>query len=128
MADGEGSGSGESVAGWSDRITDLRSRVSDEDVLVGGKIVPLKGYEPGVEVVGVGSPTVVRDVPRAEQGRQGREVVLGAPAGPRAQLARGRGMGPSRGRGQMGFGPSGGPFGSTGGFYARGLRGRGRGW
>ena len=33
-------GSGEEEAGWSDRMTDLRSRVSDEDVLVGGKIVP----------------------------------------------------------------------------------------
>ena len=46
--------------------------------------------------------------------------MLGAPAGPRVQLARGRGSGPIRWRGQTGFGPSGGPDRTTGGFYARG--------
>ena len=127
VAGGLVSGSEGSVAGWDDRMTDLRSRLSDEDVVVGGKIVPLKGYEPGVEVVEVGSSTVVPSVPRAIRELREREVGLGAPAGPRAQLARGRGMGPIRGRGQIGFGPSGGPLGSAGGFYARGPRGRGRG-
>ena len=125
VAGGGGSGSEGSVAGWSDRMTDLRSRVSDEDVLVGGKIIPLRGYEPGVEVVEVGSSTVVPSAPRAIQVMKEREVALGAPAGPRAQLAGGRGMGPIRGRGQRGFGPSGGPDRTTGGFYARGPRGRG---
>ena len=28
-----------------ERVSDLRSRISDEDVLVDGKIMPLKGYE-----------------------------------------------------------------------------------
>ena len=128
VADGLESGSAGSVAGWSDRMTDLRSRVSDEDVVVGGKIVPLKGYEPGVEVVEVGSSTVVPSAPRAIQELREGEVVHGAPAGPRAQLARGWGMGPSGRRGQIGFGSSGSPFGATRGFYARGPgRGRGRG-
>ena len=125
-AGGSVSGSVGSVAGWSDRMTDLRSRLSDEDVVVGGKIVPLVGYEPGVEVVEVGSSTVVPSAPRAIQELREREVGLGAPAGPRAQLARGRGVGLIRGRGQQGFGPSGSLFGTTGGFYARGP-GRGRG-
>ena len=94
-------------------------------MVVGGKIIPLKGYEPGVEVVEVGSSTVVPKAPRAIQGMIERKVVLGAPAGPRAQMARGRGMGPFKRRGQPGFGPSGSLFGTTGGFYARGPRGRG---
>ena len=112
---------------WDERVTDLRSCISDEDVLVGGKIIPMKGYEPGVEVVEVGSSTVVPKAPRAIQGMIEREVVLGAPAGPRAREARGRGMGPFRRRGQTGFGPSGSLCGTTGGFYARGSRGGGRG-
>ena len=99
VAGGEGSGSGKSVAGWSDRMADLRSRLSDEDVVVGGKIVPLKIYEPGVEVVEVGSSTVVPSAPRTIQELREREVGLRAPAGPRAQSARGRGTGPSGWRG-----------------------------
>ena len=122
VADGMGSGSGESVVGWSDQMTDLRSRISDENVLVGGKIVPLKGYEPGVEVVEIGSSTVVPSAPRAIQGLRERGVGLRAPAGPRAQLAGGRGMGPMRRRGQMGFGPDG-SLRTTGGF-CYGPRGR----
>ena len=125
VAGGVESGSEGSVVGWSDRMADLRSRLSDEDVLVGGKIVPLKGYEPGVEVVEVGSSTVVLVAPRAIQELREGEVGLGAPAGPRAQLARGRGMGQIRRRGQMGFGSSGGSIRTTGGYYARGPRGGG---
>ena len=125
VAGGVESGSEGSVVGWDVSMTDLRSRYSDEDVVVGGKIVPLKGYEPGVEVAEVGSSTVVPVAPRAIQVLREREVGHGAPAGPRAQLARGRGMGPIRGRGRTGFGPSGNPLGITGGFYARGP---GRGW
>ena len=52
--------------------------------------------------------------------RQEAQKVLGAPAGLRAQLAGSRGMGPIRWRGHIGFGPSGGPYRTTGGFYARG--------
>ena len=74
-----------------DRVT-----VVDEDVVVGGKIVPLGALDPmRVEVVEVGSSTVVPSAPRAIQELREREVGLGAPAGPRVQLARGRGMGPS---------------------------------
>ena len=51
--------------------------------------------------------------------------MLEALAGPRALVARGKGMGPIRRRGQPGFGPSGSLFGTTGGYYARGPRGRG---
>ena len=111
----------------------------EEDVVVGGKIVPLGGLEPRrVEVVEVGSSTVVPQTPRAIQELREGEVVQGAPAGPRGSGGTGIGMGPSRGRGSHGYGTrSGGgrvpggvpyPFGysSTGGFYARG-RGRGRG-
>ena len=126
VAGGEESGEGSSVAGWSDRMTDLRNRLSDEDVMVGGKIVPVGGYEPGLVGVGVGCSTVVPCAPRAMS--EGRELVLGAPAGPRAQLARGRGKGPSGRRGQSGFGPSGSLFGTTGGFYARGPGGGGGRW
>ena len=49
--------------------------------------------------------------------------MLGAPVGPRALVARGRGMGPIRKMGQTGFGPSGGHYGTTRGYYARGSRG-----
>ena len=108
-------------------MTDLKSRLSDEDVLVGGKIIPLKGYEPGVEVVDVGCSTVVPSAPRAMQGMREGEVALEVPAGLRAQLARGRGMGLNRGRGQIGFGPSASCFGTTGGFYACGPGRGGRG-
>ena len=103
--------------------------LEEEDVLVGGKIVPLGGLEPSrAEVVKVGSLTVVPSAPRTIQEMREREVVHGAPAGPRARGGTGVGMGPSRGRGYGGFGgsaPSGVAFrGGTRGFYARG-RGRG---
>ena len=109
----------------------------DEDVVVGGKIVPLGALEHGkVEVDVAGSSTVVPKAPRAIQGMVGREVVRGAPAGPRGRGGTGVGMGPSRGRG-YGYGlrsggsaPSGVAYMSdTRGFYARGRgRGFGRGW
>ena len=127
VAGGLESGSEGSVAMWDKRIADLRSRTSDEDVVVGGKIMPLKGYEAGVEVVEVGSSTVVPKAPRTIQGMIEREVVLGAPVGPRAQVARGRDKGPIRGRGHRGVGPSGSLFGMTGGYYARGPWGGERG-
>ena len=75
------------MVGWSDWMTDLRSRLSDEDVLVDGKILPLKGYEPGAEVVEVESSTVVSSAPRAIQELREREVGLGAPASPGALWA-----------------------------------------
>jgi len=34
---------------FDDRMSDLRDRMSDEDVVVGGKIIPLSGYTPVVE-------------------------------------------------------------------------------
>ena len=104
----------------------------DEDVVVGGKIVPLGALEPDrVEVVEAGSSTVVPSASRAIQELKEREVVHGAPAGPRGRGGTGVGMGPGRGRG-YGYGlrsdgsvPGGVAFGSgTGGFYACG-RGRG---
>ena len=116
-------------------------RLVEEDVVVGGKIVPLGGLEPRrVEVVEVGSSTVVPKAPRAIQGLREREVVQGAPTGPGGRGGTGTGMGPSGGRGWNGHGHGYGtrsgrgsvssgvpyPFGSTGGFYARG-RGWGRG-
>ena len=114
-------------------------RLVEEDVVVGGKRVPLGGLEPGrVEVVEVGSSTVVPQAPRAIQELREREVVQGALAGPRGRGGTGVGVGPSRERGLHGYGTrSGGgsvpggvvyPFGydNTGRFYARG-RGRGRG-
>ena len=114
-------------------------RLVEEDVVVRGKIVPLGELEQGrVEVVEVGSSTVVPKAPRAIQVMREGEVVQGAPAGPRGSGGTGVSMGPSRGRGLHGYGTrSGGgsvpggvvyPFGydNTGGFYARG-RGRGRG-
>ena len=111
-------------------------RVVEEDVVVGGKIVPLGELEPRrVEVVEVGSSTVVPQAPRAIQGLVVREVVQGAPASPGGRGRTGVGMGPSRGRGLHGYGtrsgdgsvPSRGVFrGATGGFYACG-RGRGDG-
>ena len=112
-------------------------RLVEEDVVVEGKIVPLGALEPGwVEVVEVGSSTVVPQAPRAIQELREREVVRGAPAGPRGSGGTRVGMGPSRGRGLHDYGTrSGGgsvpgglvyPFRyyDTGGFYARG-RGRG---
>ena len=123
VAGGLESGTEGSVKLWDERVADLRSHISDEDVVVGGKIIPMKGYEPGAEVVEVESSTVVPKAPRAMQGMIEREVVLGAPAGPRAQMAGGGGTGTKRRRVQPGFGPSGSLFGTTGGFYARGPRG-----
>ena len=109
----------------------------DEDVVVGGKIVPLGALEPDkVEVVGVGSSTVVPKAPKAILEWGGGEMVCRAPAGPGGRGGTGVGMGPSRGRG-YGYGlrsggsaPSGVAYmGNTGGFYARGRgRGFGRGW
>ena len=80
-------------------------RVVEEDKVVGGKMVPLGGLEHGrVEAVEVGSWTVVPQAPRAIQERKEREVVQGAPAGPRGRGGTGVGMGPSRGRGLHGCG------------------------
>ena len=113
-------------------------RLVEEDVVVGGKIVPLGVLEhERVEVVEVGSSTVVPRAPRAIQELREGEVVQGAPVGPRGSGGTRVGMGPSRGRGLHGYGtrsgsgsvPGGVPYpfgyGSTGGFYARG---RGSGW
>ena len=113
-------------------------RLVEEDVVVGGKIVPLGVLEPRRgEVDEVGSSTVVPQAPRAIQELREGEVVRRAPAGPRGRGGTGVGMGPSRGRGLHGYGtrsgggsvPGGVPYpfgyGSTGGFYARE---RGRGW
>ena len=108
----------------------------DEDVVVGGKIVPLGALEPGrAEVVGEGSSPVVPKAPRAIRELRESEELRGATAGPGGRGGTGVGMGPSRGRG-YGFGlrggsvPSGVAFvGGTGGFYARGRgRGYGGGW
>jgi len=111
-------------------------RVVEEDVVVGGKIVPLGALEPRkVEVVEVGSSTVVPRAPRATQVLREGEVVHGAPAGHRGRGGTGVGMGLSRGgglnvfgRGDWGGSMSGGVTfrGGTRGFYARG-RGRGGG-
>ena len=116
-------------------------RLVEEDVVVGGKIVPLGGLElRRVEVVEVGSSTVVPQAPRAIQELSEREVVRGAPAGPRGRGGTGVGMGPSRRRGLHGYGtrsgggsvPGGVPYpfgyGNTRGFYARGRGRGGRGW
>ena len=114
-------------------------RLAEEDVVVGGKIVPVGDLETRrVEVIEVGSSTVVPQAPRAIQGLRERVVVQGAPAGPRGRGGTGVGMGRSRGRGLHDYGTrSGGgnvpggvvyPFryGETGGFSAC-WRGRGRG-
>ena len=87
------------------RVKD-RVPVVDEEVVVGGKIVPLEALDlMGVEVVEVGSSTVVPVAPRAIQERREREVVQGTPAGPRGRGGNGVGMGPSRGRGlNVGYG------------------------
>ena len=118
------------------RVED-RVSVVDEDVVVGGKIVLLKALDPmRVGVAEVGSSTVVPMAPRAIQERREREMVHGAPAGPRGRGGTGVGMEPSGGRGlntrqglrSGGSVPSGVAFrGGTGGFYARG-RGRGEWW
>jgi len=65
---------------FDDRMLDLRDRMSDEDVVVGGKIVPLSGYAPAVE------------------GEVRREVPF-LPLGPAAMVP----VGPSqmRGRGEI---------------------------
>lgn len=77
------SGPGKGVAGCHVQMTDLRRCISDEDVVVGAKIIPLKGYEAGVEVVEVGNSTVVPSGPRTIQELREREVGLGVPVGPR---------------------------------------------
>ena len=51
--------------------------------------------------------------------------MLGALAGPRAQMAGGKGMGPIRWMGQTGFGPSGSLFGRPEGFMPVGQGGEG---
>ena len=110
------------------RRVEMVTGLEDEDVMVGGKIVPLGVLElRREEVVEVGSSTVVPKAPRVIQGIIEREVVLGAPAGPRAQMARGRGVGPIRRRGHIGVRPSGSLFGTTGGYCARGPWGDWRG-
>ena len=110
------------------RVED-RVSVVDEDVVVGGKILHLGALDPmRVEVVEVESWTVVSVAPRAIQERREREVVQGAPAGPKGRGGTGVGMGPSRGRGfnsgyrlrSGGSVPGGVAFrGNTRGFYAR---------
>ena len=80
-------------------------RLVEEDVVVGGKIVPLGDLEPRrEEVVEVGSSTVVPQAPRAIQELREREVVQGTPAGPGGSGETRVGIGPSRGRGSHGYG------------------------
>jgi len=62
---------------YDDRMSDLRDRMSDEDLVVGGKIIPLSGYTPAVEeevrtvvpLVPLGPAAMVPRGPRAERGR-----------------------------------------------------------
>ncbi|PUU74928.1 hypothetical protein B9Z19DRAFT_1132208 [Tuber borchii] len=76
-------GSGSSVMELDRSVEELSSRISDEDVLVDEKIVPLKVYD------------------LEEKRRLSRELrALGVPARLRGQGAGGRSMGPIRGRGQ----------------------------
>ena len=116
------------------RVED-RVSVVDEDVVVGRKIVPLGTLDPmRVEVVEVGSSTVVPVAPRAIQESREREVVQEAPAGPRGRDGTRVGMGLGGGRSlNSGYGlrsggsvPGGVAFrGDTRGFYARGRGGGG---
>ena len=114
-------------------------RVVEKDVVVEGKIVHLGGLGlRRVEVVEVGTPTVVPQTPRAVLGLGRGEVVRGAPASLRGRGGTGVGVGLSRGRGLHGYGTRSGDgsvparvvysfgYGDTKGFHARG-RGRGRG-
>ena len=72
-----------------ERVSDLRSRISDEDVLVDGKIVPLKGY--------VSQGVGVRGAPLGPKRRYGRgEFVPLGPYGFRNVVGGGYG---GRGRG-----------------------------
>ena len=95
-----------------ERVVDLRSRMSDEDVLVDGKIVPLKGYKSGGMGV-VGAPRG----PKRSYGRgdfvplgpYGFRNVIGGGYGGRG---RGGGIGPGVARG--GGSRGGGRGGSTG--------------
>ena len=74
--------------------------LEDKDVLVEGRIVPLGVLERrGAEVVEGGSSMVVPRTPRAIQEMREREVVQGAPTGPRGRGGTGVGIGPSRERG-----------------------------
>ena len=97
----EGSGSDMEV---DERVEDLRSRVSDEDVVVDGKVVSLKGYE-----------------------STGRGV-RGAPLGPKRSYGRGDyvPLGPYGFRNMLGGRGRGGGIGS-GVARGGGYRGRGRG-
>ena len=77
------------------KVEELRSRISDEDVVVDGKVVPLKGYESS----GLG----VRGAPLGPKRSYGRgDFVPLGPYGFRNMLGgrgRGGGMGPSKARG-----------------------------
>ena len=101
---GEGSSEG-SVMEIDERVEDLRSRISDEDVLVDGKIVPLKGYESK----GLG----VRGAPLGPKKSHGRgDFVSLGPYGFRNVIGgrgRGGGIGPgvAQGAGQRGKGRGG---------------------
>lgn len=93
VASRESSGSGESMARWSDKTDDLRSRWFHKDVVVNGKNVPLEGYEPVTGVVEVASLTVVPSAPTAIREMRERVVGHGVPTGLRAQLVRGWSVG-----------------------------------
>ena len=120
------------------RRLEIEMGLEDEDVVVGGKIVPLGALElRRVEVVEVGSSMVVPKAPRAIQEMKEREVVHGAPAGPRGSGGTGVGMEPSGRRGLHRYGTRSGIGGGSGGVpypfgygdvgRGRGYRGRGRG-
>jgi len=70
---------------FDDRMSDLRDRLSDEDVVVDGRIIPMSGYTPAEEVV---VETVVPFVPLGPAAM--------VPVGPREE--RGRGTMPNQWR------------------------------
>ena len=83
---------------FDEKITDLRDRMSDEDVVVGDKIVPLSGYAPVVEE-GLVREEVRTEVPVGPRGyvaealRGPRSVMVGGvrrgvPSGPRRGVVR----------------------------------------
>lgn len=65
------------------RRLENEKKVVDEDIVIGGKILPLEAFEQGrVEVVEVESSTVVPQAPRVIQLLREGEVVQGGSAGP----------------------------------------------
>ena len=90
-------------------VSDLRCRISDEDVLVDGKIVPLKGYESkgvGVRGASLGPKRKYRRGDFVPLGPYGFRNVVGGGYGGRG---RGGGIGPgvARGGGSVGRGRGG---------------------